>query len=517
MKVLGVFRNLKMISSKSKAIYRISLLFSCSVFLAACSDNNDSAKEPSTTQKVRSLIEGLALTGDPSMGRNLPTINEPKAQLGMKLFFSKALGGDSDAACVTCHHPALGGGDDLSLPVGVDAKTADLLGPGRFHSEAGEHFDGGPTVPRNAPTTFNIGLWDKVLFHDGRVESLGGTAGMNGNDGQGIRTPDVAFGQIDASADNNLTTAQARFPVTSGEEMKNFTILAGTNNSEVRTNLAQRLGDYGTPLGGFLAVNNWLVEFQVGFEDPTGTAEELINFANIVEAIGDYENSQVLVETPWKAFVQGDNQAIAESAKRGALLFFKSSSEGGAACAACHSGDFFTDEGFHVTGLPQIGRGKGDGLEANDDFGRFRETNIETDKYAFRTPSLLNVTATGPWGHAGAHTSLESVVKYHLNPQFGLDDYDFSQIAPNIQAVDMVPNTQLAIDTLAANREAGVASLEDIDLTEGEITDLLSFLRSLTDPCVEDRVCIGQWVPDASDSNPDALRLNAINENSDFL
>jgi cytochrome c peroxidase len=215
------------------------LLLVLSILLASCND-----KEPETVlipppnpvastldADIRAIIVTQNLTGDPSTGRTLPSIEEPKAQLGMKLFFTKSLGGDLDSACVTCHHPMLGGGDDLVLPIGVDAEEDDLLGPGRFHSINGEHFDGGPTVPRNSPTTFNIALWDNFLFHDGRVESLGKTPKLGGNDGLGIRTPDVSFGEIDSNAGVSLVVAQARFPVTSKEEMKNFTTFDGTSNT----------------------------------------------------------------------------------------------------------------------------------------------------------------------------------------------------------------------------------------------------------------------------------------------
>jgi len=493
--------------------------------MVGCSDSDDSSVTepppagPSQADKVRTAISGLGLTGDPSTGRDLPSITDAKAQLGMKLFFTKALGGDRDSACVTCHHPTLGGGDDLALPIGVDAETPDLLGPGRFHSIAGDHFDGGPTVPRNAPTTFNLGMWDSVLFHDGRVESISGAANQMGADEQGIRTPDSGFGVADAQVASGLTlaAAQARFPVTSPEEMKNFGNFDGISNAEVRTNLEQIIGDNGSPLGGLLAVNQWLVEFQDGFVSPTGTAEELITFTNISDAIADYENSQVFVDTAWKAFVEGDDNAISSAAKVGAQLFFNSVADGGANCASCHSGDFFTDEGFHVVAMPQIGRGKGNGPNGTDDFGRFRESGETVDMYAFRTPSLLNTSATGPWGHAGGYSTLTETVKHHLNPQMALDNYDFLQIDPNIQAVDMKENTQLAVDQIVANRAAGITSIEDVSLDDAQVKFLVEFLLTLTDPCVEDRVCIGQWVPDASDTNPDALRINAIDENGNFL
>ena len=104
----------------------------CIGLLSACGGGSDKTEQEILNEKVREIITANDLTGDPSIGRELPDITSPKAQLGMKLFFTKALGGERDAACVTCHHPALGGGDDLSLPIGVDAQIPDLLGPGRF-------------------------------------------------------------------------------------------------------------------------------------------------------------------------------------------------------------------------------------------------------------------------------------------------------------------------------------------------------------------------------------------------
>ena len=505
------------------SLKKSSLIFALSLSLAACNNSNsevetpDVAVESTLDADIRELITAQALPGDPTTGRILPNIEDPQAQLGMKLFFSKSLSGDYNAACVSCHHPMLGGGDDLVLPIGVDAYEVDLLGPGRMHDAIGEHYDGGPSVPRNSPTTFNVALWDDYMFHDGRVESLGKTPNMNGNDGLGIRTPDSAFDTSDSKAGLNLVAAQARFPVTSAEEMKDFNIFADTTNAEVRENLEQRLGDYGNPLGGMLTVNGWLAEFKEGFSNPDGTAEELITFDNIAQAIGEYERSQIFVETPWKEYVQGNDSAISDEAKRGAKLFFNSQADGGANCSSCHSGDFFTDEDFHVIGMAQLGRGKGDGDYGRDDFGRFRESKDEDDKYAFRTPSLLNVTATGPWGHAGGSTTLEQAIRTHLNPQEALDSYDFSQLDPNIQAMDLVVNTQRAIDKLVANREAGIPSIVDTTLSDVEVAELVAFLGALTDPCVESRECMSQWIPDASDSNPDTLRLNAVDADGNYL
>ena len=476
------------------------------LWLAACNVDGNGATVGNTLEDVAllALVKAAGVTGDPTRGRSLPSIDDPKARLGKQLFFSQGLGGDSDSACVTCHHPALGGGDNLSLSIGVGAEIPELLGLGRFHSSAATHFDGGPTVPRNAPSTFNIAMWDQALFQDGRVESLGKTPGRNGDDASAIRTPDSDFGVPDPNAGATLAAAQVRFPVTSPEEMRGFIFEAGNSNDAVRDALASKLANAG----------GWGAEFTAAFGDPT------ITYDRIAEAIAEYERSQVFVNSPWKAFVEGNNTAISESAKRGAMKFFTSIEAGGANCASCHSGDFFTDEKYHVLATPQIGRGKGDdnGILKNDDFGRFRETGDAADKYRFRTPTLLNVEVTGPWGHAGAYTSLEGIVRHMLNPAKAVANYDFSQLDQNIQVGDMLINTQFALGQLEAHRVSNVSGAHrDVVFTDVDVTDLVEFLKTLTDPCVKDRGCLAPWIPDTSDADPDGLRLHAIDYSGALL
>jgi len=490
--------------------YRFVAVTLFPLILTACAVD----EEDTSAIHVRSVAQVLGLTGDPTTNRTLPDISDPKAQLGMKLFYTKGLGGDQDTACVSCHHPVLGGGDDLSLPIGVGAEIDELLGPGRFHDSLAVGYDGGPTVPRNATTTFNTGLWDQVMFHDGRVESIGKTVGLNGNDGLGIITPDSPLDAdgnqlADPNAGNNLPTAQSRFPVTSIEEMRGFIFEAGSSNDDVRNALA-------TQLQTLQIDNGWDNEFLAVYGDTT------ISYARIAEAIGEYERSQVFVNTPWKAFMNGDDGAISEAARRGALLFMLPTRVNGANCLSCHRGDVFTDERFHVLGMPQIGRGKGDGTTGSDDFGRFRVTGNDADMYAFRTATLLNVSETGPWGHAGAYTTLEAVVRHHLDPQAAFNAYDDLQLEDSIrdsgQTDDMLFNTQNALDKLAANRLAGIASIQIVSLTDEQVGYLVEFLKTLTDPCVTNRECLAPWIPpDSNDLGPDNLRLIAEDNTGSLL
>lgn len=477
--------------------------------------NNQSA----TDEALRELITANNLTGDPTVNRSLPEISESLPQLGMKLFFSKSLGGDIDSACVTCHHPVLGGADNLSLPVGVASANEDLLGQGR-ELASGEL----PSVPRNAPTVFNTGLWDSGLFHDSRVESLGKESDANGAV-SAIRTPDSAFGIADENAGANLASAQARFPVTSVEEMKGETFESGSDNQAIRAHLAARIGDYGEGANE-LVTNTWLSEFQLAFNSGDN-AETLITFENIAHAIGEYERSMVFVNNPWKDYVEGDNNALTEQQKQGAILFLTSVENGGGGCINCHNGDFFTDEQHHTIGFPQIGPGKGDGND--DDFGRERETGSSDDRYRFRTPSLLNVAVTAPYGHSGAYQNLNEVMAHYNNPQGQINNFftrnelcDLGQFESlnNCDVDDFYPNardnTQLAINKLQEERNAGTSLFPATNLNQQERQELVAFLNALTDPCVVDRNCIGQWIPDINADGPDGNQLNAIDENGDF-
>ena len=444
-------------------------------------------------RQLRDTIQLLGLTGDPSTGRNLPAINDPLAQLGKRLFFTQALGGQFDSACASCHLPVLGGGDGMSLGVGVDAVDPAVIGPGRLHKPGAPVYDGGPVSPRNSLTTFNSGMWDSGMFWDSWVESIGKTPGANGGDGLGIYTPDMpVFGLPDPNAGDNLTMAQARFPIVGPDEMQGYVFEAGADNQAVRDHLAARIGDYGVGAGEI--TEDWLPYFRTAFQDPHGNARRLITEQNIARAIGEYERSQVFVETPWKEYVEGNDLAISTPAKRGALLFFRDSTNGGANCYQCHSGDFFTDEQHHVLGLPHIGRGMVFGPALHTDPGRTRTTGEIMDGFAFRTPTLLNLLATAPYGHNGAYTTLDGIVRHHLDPLRAVVNYDPGQLDPLVQLEYSLDTTMATLQWMQYLVSQGLPSIEKVSLSEGQVWQLVAFLETLTDPCVLDPNCLEPWM-----------------------
>lgn len=122
-----------------------------------------------------------------------------------------------------------------------------------------------------------------------------------------------------------------------------------------------------------------------------------ISSANVAKAIATFERTVVSGTAPFDLWVEGDEKAISESAKRGFVLFNTK-----AKCSGCHSGWRFTDDSFQDIGL------------ASDDIGRGKFLpDITTAQYAFKTPSLREIARRGPYMHDGSLVSLEAVVDHY--------------------------------------------------------------------------------------------------------
>ncbi|MCP4487643.1 MAG: hypothetical protein GY820_10060 [Gammaproteobacteria bacterium] len=468
-------------------------------------------------QELATIIDTQGLLGDPGISvnedgdcvwRTLPTIDDPIAQLGRALFFSFDLSGDKNVACASCHHPALGGGDALSMSMGpVDDSNAMGADRARGITDVDAIH-----VPRNANTTFNIAFWDDGLFWDSRVQSLDSEAGENG-DGAGIATPDSPYKVEDPDAGTNLTSAQARFPVTEEHEMAGSWAALHQDREGIRDGLVSRMITGWSDRFAALCDETGLPDSWVAAcAEPAGEARDkaLVTFPHIATAIGEYERSQNFTDSPWRAYVQGDVNAISDGAKRGALLFFQTLAEGGQNCFACHTGDFFTDELFHAVASPQIGPGKEAG---GSDTGRALVTARFADNYRFRTPTLLNVSATAPYFHSGAYATLTRTVQHYDNQNGRLFEYfgegnksaegarpwcqmtQFRDI-PECNSLYKINNTHggrvnnSTLDPAASN----IQTLEDLNYVY-----LTAFLETLTDPTVLNAAAMAPWIdPDST-------------------
>lgn len=462
-----------------------------------------------TDLRLNAVIDAQGLRTQLPDNALAPEAAGPVFELGKALFFTKSLSMNGDTACVSCHHPMLGGGDALSLPVGVDALVPELLGPGRTHDgdRSKDRFaDGAPNVPRNSPTIFNLQFYNRSIFWDGRIKVLEEEHVSHG-EGQKLQTPDSIFDAPDPLAGNNLSAAQARFPVTSNNEMFGHGPGHLEINEEKRSLLLQRLRN--SVSGTDSSESKWVQAFKEAFQDESGDPAQVITMERITEALSVYQRSQVFIDNPWYSYLQGESDALTSEEKKGALLFYSDQKEGGYACNQCHRGGTLTDELYHNLAIPQFGRGK---HIQGFDTGRLQVTNLSTDKYKFRTPSLLNTEVTGPWGHTGAYIRLEDIVRHHLNIEKAVSEYDYS--LKELQQFRYLPPaedkyralTERALDTLKDSPEWVFAHKSEPN--EDHVEQLTAFLKTLTDPCVNDSECLSRWIPDAQ-SVPDPERLVA--------
>ena len=453
----------------------------------------------SSDAMLRELAASVGVTGELGKASKALPPNSPTVRLGAELFFSRSLSLGRDVACASCHHPLLGGADAMSLSIGIGATDPELVGPGREFNWRGmqgadPHSQPGPNIPRNSPTLFNVGHYKRVLFHDGRIERM-----RRGE----FRTPES---RRDAGSD--LLSVQARFPLTSEAEMRGFRSLRHASSDRVRNDIIERLRDE--------RANRWTTAFAEAFGD-NETRSSSVSLERLERALSDYQRSLEFLDSPWVGFLRGDDDAIDDAAKRGARLFFTSADAGGVGCTGCHSGDHFTDEQFHALGVPALGRGLvrpaagygKDTIQDGTDFGRWEVTRRDSDRYAFRTPSLLNTTLTAPYGHSGAFATLEAVIRHHAEPATSVDDFDFK--FAHLAGFGLVDGQYPSARNHSKDAAAHATSKPAVPraLSVAEISDLVAFLHTLTDPCAADALCLAPWIPNAEQPSPDGARLQA--------
>ncbi|MFA0810705.1 cytochrome-c peroxidase [Microbulbifer epialgicus] len=404
-----------------------------------------------------------------------------KVELGMRLFHSKSLSGDSDTACSSCHQPAVGcGGDGLSMPVGVNAVDPDLVGPGRS-----DGLNEVPIVARNAQPICNVALWTRGLFWDNRVAMTD----------RGLRTDsrDVSNNTESAVGTGTLALmmAQAHFPVTDAAEMGDITQFGYDNTSDSGfTAYREEI------LAEKLDSASWGSLFTAAFGDPA------IDFSRIAEAIAAYEAVQLFIDNPFFDYVDGDQDALNSDEKRGAITFMA----GNSGCTNCHAGAFFTNQGLRAVSYPQIGVGK-DGSGNGADLGG-------NGVGSFRIPTLLNVAITGPWGHNGQFATLKRNVEHYRDRASSIAQYFAGSEMCNLAqfaglqdcAIKVAPNgLALTQNIFNANGGGGANNLSD-----AEIELVVKFLGTLTDPGAanSDSNATQALIP-PRDGGPDGRQLDA--------
>ena len=162
-----------------------------------------------------------------------------------------------------------------------------------------------------------------------------------------------------------------------------------------------------------------------------------IDIDAIAKAIAAFERTIEPGIAPFDRWIEGDEGAIPEAARRGFVLF-----NGKAECSLCHSGWRLTNDTFHDIGV------------ATKDLGRGREVKDDVlMQYAFKTPTLRSVALRAPYMHDGSAADLHQVVKHY--EKGGIDRPSRSPLIKPLALTDQERSDLVAfMETLTGEGEA---------------------------------------------------------------
>ena len=182
------------------------------------------------------------------------------------------------------------------------------------------------------------------------------------------------------------------------------------------------------------------------------------NREHVGRAIAAYERTLLANEAPFQRWLRGDQMAMTDAEKRGAVLFFDK-----AECGTCHNGPALNVMEFHAIGMNDLHEcGLPVFRTPSDDpaiLGRGGFTKREEDMFKFKVPQLYNLADSPFYGHGSSFVTVREVVAYKN-----------AAIPEN----PTVPESQLS------------PAFKPLNLTESEIDDITAFLETaLRDPNLE--------------------------------
>ncbi|HDY82984.1 MAG: cytochrome-c peroxidase [Gammaproteobacteria bacterium] len=225
-------------------------------------------------------------------------------------------------------------------------------------------------------------------------------------------------------------------------------------------------------------------EYIQQFKKVFGQSISNITIDHVAKAIAAFERTVIAGNSPFDRHQYGgETKALNESQQRGLAVFL-----GKGRCVSCHRIEqttaLFIDNRFHNIGIgfkrmqgqeaataAEFIRAKRQGADVDitvltqenmSELGRFAVTENPTEIGAFKTPTLRNIEVTQPYMHDGSLKTLEDVVTFYNN---GGREQEKDPLSPFMSG-----------------------GIKPLDLTEGEQTDLVAFLKALTSPEYAPRV-----------------------------
>jgi cytochrome c peroxidase len=194
---------------------------------------------------------------------------------------------------------------------------------------------------------------------------------------------------------------------------------------------------------------SYIKEFEIAYTTS-------IHQNSIRVAIADYVRSLNYWNSKWDQNIRNEINTLTTSEINGFNLF-----NGKAKCATCHFApvfngtvppDFMETEMEHL-GVPETAVTNNATIDT--DLGRFEIYKTENRKHFFKTPSIRNIALTSPYMHNGVYKTLEEVIEfYNLGGGYGIG---------------------------ITNQEYQTLPPDPLNLTDQEKTDLINFMKTLTD------------------------------------
>ncbi|WP_345273005.1 cytochrome-c peroxidase [Flaviramulus aquimarinus] len=126
-----------------------------------------------------------------------------------------------------------------------------------------------------------------------------------------------------------------------------------------------------------------------------------VSLKRIQYAIATFERTIKSPKSKFDKFISGKSDKFTDEEVLGLHLFRTK-----AQCINCHNTPYFSDNKFHNDGQTLFGT-------KNEDFGRYNVTKNIDDIGKFRTPTIREVSRTGPWMHNGHFPSLLDIVEFY--------------------------------------------------------------------------------------------------------
>ena len=385
------------------------------------------------------LPDEIDLSSIPQDDNNQLTI--AKIELGRLLFHESGLGlnprmegvTEEEYSCASCHHAWAGFQANLQQGIGEGGVGFGIAGEARtFNPDC--PIDSVDVQPLRTPTALN-GAYQQVMLWNGAFGANGPNKGT-----------EHLWGPMSPMWNNHF-----------GHDGLESQAIGGLTVHRLKVD-----EDIVTDLG-------YKDMFDAAFPEWPEATRYTARTAGL--AIAAYERTLLSNQAPFQDWLRGDEGALTDNQKKGAILFFDK-----AQCFQCHNGPALNSMTFHALGMKDMEPGPG--VFLSDDFhnankGRGGFTAKPEDLYKFKTPQLYNLKDSPFFGHGGTYHSVKEVIEYKNEA-----------VSDN----PIVPDTQLS------------PMFIPLDLTEDEINQLVDFIENgLYDPdlmrYVPDEVNSGNCIP----------------------